>query len=253
MKRIVVKIGTKVLSEENGTLDLDFLRHIVLQIAELRKSGLQVVLVTSGAVSAGRSLVSLGEIKSETVQKQVFAAIGQVKLMSTYSEFFAKDNYYCAQVLATKEDFRDETHYLNMKNCFEGLLLDNVIPVVNENDVVATSELLFTDNDELASLVAEQLSADSLIILTNTDGILDDADNTVAEINSSNVDIVASYINPSKSAFGRGGMISKFTIAKELSKKGIAVHIVNGKEKNVLLDVVHGKKVGTQFVPQILS
>lgn len=253
MKRIVVKIGTKVLSLENGTLDLEFLKHIVLQIVELRKSRIQVVLVTSGAVSAGRSLVSLGDIKSETVQKQVFAAIGQVKLMSTYSEFFAKYNYYCAQVLATKEDFRDETHYLNMKNCFEGLLLDNVIPVVNENDVVATSELLFTDNDELAGLVAEQLSVDSLIILTGTDGILDDKDNTVTDIDSSNVDNVASYINPSKSASGRGGMVSKFAIAKKLSEKGIVTHIVNGKRKNILLDVVCGEKIGTRFVAQNLS
>lgn len=253
MKRIVVKIGTKVLSEEDGTLDLDFLKHAVEQIVKLRKDGLQVVLVTSGAVSAGRSLISLGEIKSETVQKQVFAAIGQVKLMSTYSEFFAKYNYYCAQVLATKEDFRDDTHYLNMKNCFEGLLLDNVIPIVNENDVVATSELLFTDNDELAGLVAEQLGVDGLIILTGTDGILDDIDNTVAEVDPNNADTVASYINQSKSSSGRGGMVSKFSIAKELSEKGIVVHIVNGKRKNVLLDVVRGEKVGTQFVAQNLA
>ncbi len=252
MKRIVVKIGTKVLSRENGTLDLGVLEHIVQQIVELRKNGLQVVLVTSGAVGAGRSLISLGGIESETVQKQVFAAIGQVKLMSTYSEFFAKYNYYCAQVLATKEDFRDETHYLNMKNCFEGLLLDNVIPIVNENDVVATSELLFTDNDELASLVAEQLSVDSLILLTGTDGILDETNNAIAEVDFSNVDMVAKLISPSKSSSGRGGMVSKFAIAKELSEKGIVVHVVNGKQKNILLDVVRGEKIGTKFIPKIL-
>jgi len=248
MKRVIVKIGTRVLSQSDGTLDLIFLEHIVGQIVELRKMGIQVVLVTSGAVGAGKSLISLLEVKSDIVRKQAFAAIGQVKLMNIYSEFFAKHDYYCAQVLATKEDFRDEMHYLNMKNCFEGLLLDNVIPVVNENDVVAIAELLFTDNDELAGLVAKQLEVDLVIILTGTDGILDQNNETVPEVNSSNIDEVASFISINKSVSGRGGMISKFSIAKELSKKGIAVHIVSGKRKNILVDVVGGEKVGTKFV-----
>lgn len=248
MKRVIVKIGTRVLSQSDGTLDLIFLEHIVGQIVELRKMGIQVVLVTSGAVGAGKSLISLPEVKSDVVRKQAFAAVGQVKLMNTYSEFFAKHNYYCAQVLATKEDFRDETHYLNMKNCFEGLLLDNVVPVVNENDVVAIAELLFTDNDELAGLVAKQLEVDAVIILTGTDGILDENNKTVPEVNSSNIDEVASFISINKSVSGRGGMASKFSVAKELSQNGIAVHIVSGKRKNILVDVVRGEKVGTRFV-----
>lgn len=248
MKRIVIKIGTKVISTESGTLDEEFLAHAVEQIAMLRKVGMQVVLVTSGAVGAGKSLLSLQDIKSEVVQKQVFAAVGQVQLMTVYARLFAKYSYHCAQVLATKEDFRDEQHYKNMQNCFEGLLLDSVIPIVNENDVVATTELLFTDNDELAGLVAKQLKADSLIILTGTDGIVDDAKKTIPEINSSNVEAVAKYITPDTSAGGRGGMASKFAVAKELSEKGISVHIVNGKKENILLDVVEGKKVGTHFI-----
>ncbi len=247
MKRIVVKIGTKVLSAESGVLDTDFLAHVVEQIVALRKKGLQVVLVTSGAVAAGKSTVTLEDGKSESVQKQVYAAIGQVKLMATYAELFGKHGYHCAQVLATKEDFRDEQHYVNMQNCFEGLLLDNVIPVVNENDVVATTELLFTDNDELAGLVAKQLTADCLVILTSTDGILDTAGNTVPEVHSSNIETVSGYINPDISTGGRGGMTSKFAVAKELSRKGISVCIANGKKEGVLLSVVEGQTAGTYF------
>jgi len=249
MKRVVIKIGTKTLSKENGTLNTEFLHSIVKQIVQLRKKEIQIILVTSGAVGAGKSLISLQDIKSTTVQKQVFAAIGQVKLMTTYSGLFEKYDYHCAQVLATKEDFRDEEHFLNMQNCFEGLLLDNVIPIVNENDAVATTELLFTDNDELAGLIAKQLKADKLIILTSTEGILNDANETVLEVNHSNIEAVADYINPDKSKDGRGGMISKFNVAKDLSEKGISVHIVNGRRKDVLLEIIKGAKVGTQFIP----
>ncbi len=253
MKRLVVKIGTKVLSKTDGMLDVEFLRHIVDQIVQLRAQGIQVVLVTSGAVGSGKGLIKLEGIESHTVQKQVFAAIGQVKLMTTYSELFIEHQYLCAQVLATKEDFRDEEHYRNMQNCFEGLLLDNVIPVVNENDVVATTELLFTDNDELAGFVAKQIQADSLIILTSTDGVLDHFGVTIPEIDSTNIETVAGYINPDMSTGGRGGMTSKFTTARELSEYGVDVFIVNGKRERILMDIVDGARMGTHFLAQMPS
>ncbi len=253
MKLIIIKIGTKVLSSDDGTLDVKFIRHAVDQIVKLRKNGIKVVLVTSGAVNAGKSLMPSKKIKDKAVQKQIFAAIGQVKLMRVYFDFFEKYNYHCAQVLATKEDFRDKHHYLNMQRCFKGLLLDNVVPIVNENDVVATTELLFTDNDELAGLIAKQLNADSLIILTGTEGILDNNKKTIPEVNISNIKNIKGYINLNKSAIGRGGMTSKFAIAKELSEKGISVYIVNGKNKNVILDVVNKKNTGTRFMPKNLS
>ena len=250
MKRIIIKIGTKVLSKEDGTLDEVFLEHFVEQIVALRKRGLQMVVVTSGAVGAGKSLITLPEAHSDTVKKQIFAAVGQVKLMGMYSEFFSKHGYFCAQVLATKEDFRDEEHYRNMQNCFEGLLLDNVIPIVNENDVVATTELLFTDNDELAGLVAKQLKADDLVILTSTNGILNEVKGTVPEVNSSNVEKVASYITPDTSTGGRGGMMSKFKTATELSREGIAVRVLDGRRPNVLLESFDGVETGTRFTLQ---
>ena len=248
--KIIIKIGTGILSREDGTLDVDFLERTVNQVVGLRLMGVEVVLVTSGAVGAGKSLITLKGERSETQRKQVFAAVGQVKLMTTYSHLFAVRGYHCAQVLATKEDFRDDEHYLNMQNCFEALLLDNVIPVVNENDVVATTELLFTDNDELAGLVAKQLKADCLMILTSTDGILDAAGKTVNTVTARNVDEVSGYITPDKSTGGRGGMLSKFNVAKELSLQGITVRIVNGRQANVLLGVFTGVTTGTTFIRQ---
>jgi len=247
MNRIVVKIGTKVLTGEDDALDAAFLERLVTQIVELRKKGVQVVVVTSGAVGAGKSLVSLEGIESETIQKQVYAAVGQVTLMQTYAEFFAAHDFHCAQVLATKEDFRDEAHYKNMQNCFEGLLLDNVVPIVNENDVVATTELLFTDNDELAGLVATQLAADKLIILTTTNGVLDKYGSTIPEINSKNAAQAAQYVTPDKSTGGRGGMTSKFAVALGLLEKGIVTHIVDGRHENVLLEIAEDKASGTKF------
>ena len=251
MKRIVVKIGTKVLSKKDGSLDAAFLADLVAQIVVLRKKKIQVIVVTSGAVGAGRSALVPRGIRSETVRRQLFAAVGQVKLMSMYARLFEKYGYHCAQVLATKEDFRDDEHYLNMKNCFEGLLLDNVVPIVNENDVVATTELMFTDNDELAGLVATQLAADRLIILTSTDGVLDTMGNTVAEVDATKTGSVAAYISSRKSGAGRGGMSSKFNVAKALAQKGMEVNIVNGRRKNVLSETLLRAPGGTRFVPAI--
>ncbi len=248
MERIIIKVGTKVLAKTDGTLDRDFLERLIEQVSKLRKRGIQVVVVTSGAVGAGKSLISIDESQSETVRKQVFAAVGQVKLMSTYAELFAAHGYLCAQVLATKEDFRDDEHYQNMKHCFEGLFLDNVIPIVNENDVVATTELLFTDNDELAGLVAEQLHATKLIILTGTDGVLDDGGNTIAHITSANADDVGRFVRADTSTGGRGGMISKFKVAQSLSQKGVEVWIVNGKKREVVAGISTGDLVGTRFI-----
>lgn len=251
MKRIVVKIGTKVLSKKDGSLDAAFLADLVAQIVALRKKKVQVIVVTSGAVGAGRSALTPRGIRSLTVRKQLFAAVGQVKLMTLYARLFEKRGYHCAQVLATKEDFRDDKHYLNMKNCFEGLLLDNVVPIVNENDVVATTELMFTDNDELAGLVATQLAADRLIILTSTDGVLDTMGHTVAEVDAAGASSVAKYISPRTSGAGRGGMASKFHVAKALARKGMEVTIVNGRRKNVLAETLAHAPIGTRFVPAL--
>jgi glutamate 5-kinase len=246
--RTVVKVGTGVVSNSAGELDQDILKRLVDQIVQLREKGTQVVLVTSGAVGAGKSLLSKRETGSPVVQKQLYAAVGQVKLMSTYAQLLGDHGYSCAQVLATKEDFRDEMHSENMKNCLNALLPDGVIPIVNENDVVATTELMFTDNDELAGLVVSLLKADTLVILTSTDGILDTEKKTVPEVRADNREEVATYISDDTSSNGRGGMRTKFSVATELSKKGTVVYIANGKSENVLTDIFADVPRGTKFL-----
>lgn len=253
-KKIVVKIGTKVITEKDGKLDHIVLERIVEGIVSLRKKGISVVLVTSGAMASGRSLLSF-KGKEHVSEKQVLASIGQVKLMSTYLELFGKHKYLCAQILVTKEDFRDKTHYLNMRNCFGNLLLENVVPIVNENDVVATSELLFTDNDELAGLVASQLNAEAVIILTSASGVMagdfkDKNSKVISEINFKDIHLYEKYITPEKTSFGRGGMLTKFDVARKMASEGIATYIADGRAENILLDIILGKKIGTKFIPQ---
>jgi len=254
MKRIVVKVGTGVLSTADKQLDLKILSHLVEQLVAVKNSGVEIILITSGAVGSGRGIITLKN-HDKIAEKQVLAAVGQVRLMSNYAELFAKHNQICAQVLVTKEDFRDKSHYFNMKTCFENLLSSGVFPIVNENDVVATTELLFTDNDELAGLVASQLNADTVIILTSVDGFLtgdpsDKNSKVIPEIDFSEIGEYQKYISPNMSAFGRGGMLTKFNIAKKLALQGIAVFFANGKRENTLTDIIVEKSVGTKFIPR---
>ncbi|MEI6650891.1 MAG: glutamate 5-kinase [Candidatus Moraniibacteriota bacterium] len=252
--RIVVKVGTKVLSGDDGLLDALTIENIVRQISALKKRGVEIVLVTSGAVGSGRAVMGK-TIGQETIEdKQVFAAVGQVRLMETYSELFRESGYACAQVLVTKEDFRDRNHYQNMRRCFLNLLRDGIVPIVNENDVIAIRELVFTDNDELAGLVAAQLQADALVILTSVDGILsgspsDPSAKTIPRITVEDLTDARRHITTDKTAAGRGGMLSKFTVAKRLALSGIAVHIADGRKRNVIRDILDEKRIGTTIVP----
>jgi glutamate 5-kinase len=258
-RRVIVKVGTKVLSSAENTLDTQVLRHIVEQIALLKKHGLDVILVTSGAMGAGRGLITIKNKEDKVAERQVLAAVGQAKLMSEYSAAFSREGLLCAQVLATKEDFRDKTHYFNMRTCFENLLANNVVPVVNENDVVATTELLFTDNDELAGLVASQLNAETCIILTSVEGFLtgdpaDPASQVIPVVDFKDATGLQKYISSTKTAFGRGGMLTKFMIAKKLTTNGITVYFANGKREGVLTDILVAEKaIGTRFAPHTRS
>jgi len=251
-KRIVIKVGTNVITKKNGLLDKSVMAGLTDQISKLKKAGIEVVLVSSGAMGAGRFLIKLPKKSNRVVERQILAAIGQTRLMNTYDQLFGKHKFLCAQVLATKEDFRDRKHYLNMKNCFEALLNDQIIPIVNENDVVSVDELMFTDNDELAGLISAMLNVDSLILLSCVDGLLDcrSEDKKVISVVDSKTHPAYSCITPEKSSFGRGGMLTKCRIAERLSHVGITTHIANGTRKNILLDIVNGKFIGTTFLPQ---
>lgn len=252
--KVVVKVGTNVLTNSSGELDTNVIHNIVHQIAQLKEKGITIVLVSSGAVGAGKSIVQLKQTTDDTTQRQVYSALGQVKLMNLYASYFAEYGLYCAQVLATKEDFTGTEHYKNMKNCFQGLLLDNIIPIVNENDVVSLKELMFTDNDELAGLTAFMIKADSLLLLSNIEGFYtgnptNPAAQLISEVSYGDYSI-EEYIQTEKSSAGRGGMRSKFNTAKKMAEKGITTFMAHGKQSNVLLDIMNGKKIGTKFLPK---
>lgn len=172
--RITVKVGSNVLTRKDGTLDVTRMSAIVDQVAELHRQGVQIVLVSSGAVASGRSELK-GKVATDRLdtvdQRQLFSAVGQAKLINKYYELFRDHGISCGQVLTTKESFGSRGHYLNQKNCMEVMLGEGVIPIVNENDTISVTELMFTDNDELSGLIATMMNANMLILLSNIDGI----------------------------------------------------------------------------------
>jgi len=253
-QKITVKVGSNVLAKADGTLNVSRIAHLVDQIAFLRKKGLEVVLVSSGAVAAGRAVLEPSRKTDAVSKRQLWAALGQVKLISRYSDFFNEHGLTCAQVLTTKENFSSRGHYLNMKNCMTTLLENKVIPIVNENDTISVTELMFTDNDELSGLIASMVNSEALIILSNVDGVFTaHPENENAEliqkvgINDGEPD---NAISGNHSEFGRGGMLTKFRIAKKLAGDGINVHLVNGLKENILVDILSKKEIAhTWFEP----
>lgn len=241
-KKITVKVGSNVLTKSDGTLNVARIAHLVDQIAFLHKNGVEIILVSSGAVAAGRSELKHHRKLDSVSSRQLWSAIGQVKLINRYADFFRDHDMICAQVLTTKDNFADRNHYLNMKNCFTTLLENKVVPVVNENDTISVTELMFTDNDELSGLIASMQNSEALIILTNVDGIYDgDPDlpdsRIIEEINVKDRDWMKN-VAARKSGFGRGGMLTKSSIALKVAKEGIAVHIANGLKDHVLVDIL---------------
>ena len=170
-KRVAVKIGSNVLTRKDGTLDFTRMSAITDQIAELHKGKVQLILISSGAVASGRSEMRIDRKLDPVSARQLFSAVGQAKLINRYYELFRDHGITCGQVLTTKENFGSRRHYLNQKNCMEVMLEEKVIPIVNENDTISVTELMFTDNDELSGLIATMLGAEALIILSNIDGI----------------------------------------------------------------------------------
>lgn len=246
MKRIVVKVGTNVLAKSDGKPDRLIFRQVVVQLVKLKQQGWSPVLVSSGAVGAGYSILGSSDIRDEAIRRQVLSAVGQTSLMKHYFELFIEYDVICAQVLATKEDFSEGNHYQNMVNCFEGLIGLGIVPVVNENDVVSLTELMFTDNDELAGLTAQMISAENLVILSNVDGLYDETGTVIRGIPFGE-DSFRKHISTEPSGGGRGGMKSKYEVAVKCAALGIETYIANGKQDNIILDIVSGKDVGTCF------
>lgn len=253
-KLLVVKIGSNVLTNPEGKPDLVRMESLTEQVASLKAKGMKVVLVSSGAVAFGRKEIKLNEKTEAVLKKQIWASVGQIELVHTYKALFAVRGLAVSQILVTKEDFRDRKHYLNMRNCLQGLLHQGIIPIVNENDTVAITELMFTDNDELASLTSSMINADSLVILSNVDGIYDgppgDPGSKLIPVVGPNIEDIGHFISPIKSSFGRGGMLTKSYMARKAADLGIRVWIANGKRDNVLLDIWDEKTPSTFFEPK---
>lgn len=254
-KRIAVKIGSNVLARKDGTLDITRMSSLVDQVAELYKNGVEIVLVSSGAVASGKSEIKVEKKLDAVSARQLYSAVGQAKLINRYYELFREQGITCGQVLATKENFGSRTHYLNQKHCMEVMLENGVIPIVNENDTISVTELMFTDNDELSGLIAAMMDMDALIILSNVDGIYnrnpaDPESQVIGEIQNGKEDL-SSFVQTSKSSFGRGGMLTKCSIARKVADEGIAVLIANGKKDNILVDLLDkdSKVVHTLFRP----
>lgn len=253
-KRIVVKVGTHVMTKHDGSVDKSTIKNLVHQIACIKKRGCQVILVSSGAVGFGKSAYKLKKPATAIIERQLFSSIGQAKLIESYNAYFNKEGMHGAQILVTKEDFRDKQHYMNMKSCLEALLEDDIIPIANENDTVSIDELMFTDNDELASLIASMLSVDAVIFMSNVEGLYDrfpinEEASLISEVDFSKDELNLTISN-AKSPFGRGGMHSKCTMAKKLASIGIATHLIYGKHPTNLIDVYQNKPIGTKFLPK---
>ena len=239
-QRIAVKVGSNVLTRPDGRLDISRMAALVDQIAELRRRGIEVLLISSGAVASGRG--ALPHLQDESVTgRQLFAAVGQAKLIEHYYDLFQEYGITVGQILTTKENFTNETLHANQMRCMTAMLDNGVVPVINENDTVSVEELMFTDNDELSGLVARMMKAEILIILSNVDGVFtgnpdDPSSELIHDVYPD--DDYSGCVGKSKSKFGRGGMMTKMKTALGVASDGIEVRIANGRRQDVLLDVL---------------
>ncbi|MBO5156970.1 MAG: glutamate 5-kinase [Prevotella sp.] len=253
-KRLVIKVGSNVLTRNDGKLDITRMSAIVDQVAWLRMQGYEVILVSSGAVACGRHEIHIEDQLDNVEQRQLFSALGQAKLINLYYDLFREYNMHVGQVLTMKENFLSKREYDNQRTCMTVMLEHGVIPVVNENDTVCVTELMFTDNDELSGLIAQMMCADTLIILSNIDGIYDGhPDNPESKVirEVAAGEDISRYVQKEKSGHGRGGMASKAHTATEVARSGIRVIIANGERNNILVDLMQNPEdtVHTEFIP----
>ena len=255
--RLVVKVGTGVLTRGGDSLDLEVMSGLVGQIARLCASGAEVILVTSGAVAAGRHTLGMLQERRDIPFRQVLAAVGQGHLMHVYEQLFAWHSIMVAQALLTWNDLSDRQYYLNVRNTLLALLDLGVVPVLNENDVVAVDELgeVFGDNDRLSALVASLIDADLLVILTDTHGLytadphVDPGAQLIRRVEKVDAGIEALAGKRRNNPQARGGMSTKLDAAKLATSSGIATIICNGWERDVLIQAAQGEEKGTLFVP----
>lgn len=255
MSRIVVKIGSNILTDAAGMLNHKRIHSIAKDVSDACDAGYEVVIVSSGAVAAGMKKLGLKEKPKDIRLKQAAAAAGQSSLMWAYEKSFEAFNKKAAQILLTREDFSERVRYLNSKNTLATLLSFGIIPVVNENDTVATDEIKFGDNDQIAALVSGLIDAERLIILSDVEGLYseDPRKKTVSKIIPFVDEItpeIEAVAGGAGSIVGTGGMYSKIIAAKKAVSYGIKVNIISGRKKGLLTLLLRGKHHGTEFAPQ---
>jgi glutamate 5-kinase len=251
--RIVVKLGTGVLTDSRKLIDPAQLEQLVAQLAAQRKAGREIVLVTSGAVGAGMGALGYETRPTDLAEKQACAAVGQSRLMAVYDKLFSAHGLVVAQVLLTHEDLEHHERHLNARNTLVTLLNRGVVPIINENDAVSFTEIKFGDNDKLSALVASLLPADLLVILTTVDGVIENfgAANakTISVIEQIDA-MIEGMAGGTTSATAVGGMKSKVEAAKIVVRSGIPLVIASGRNKDTLAKIIGGEDEGTLFVPQ---
>lgn len=252
IKRIVVKVGSSTLTKNNEKLNMKYINDLVIQISNLVNKGYEVILVSSGAVAAGRNSIG-NTIETNSIrQKQAVASIGQAELIYAYRNLFKVQEKHCAQILLVADDVKDVLRAYNLKNTFSILLSNGIIPIVNENDSVATQEIKVGDNDTLSSLVAEITKADILIILSDIDGLYDNnpkvnKDAKVIDFVENIDENIEKLVFKSDSKIGTGGMYTKISASKIATNAGISMVIASGKIKDVLERIIEGENIGTYF------
>lgn len=252
INKIVIKVGSSSLTHSSGKLNLEQIDSLVMQVANIYNKGIDVVLVSSGAIAAGLGKLDLNKKDLSLSDKQAMAAIGQNILIHMYKKMFSEYGINIGQILLTKDDFESPTRRQLCKNTFESLSKYGVIPIVNENDAVAVEEIKVGDNDTLSALVGNMVEADMLIILSDIDGLYNynPSDNPDAVL-LDYVDEVTPYIESlakgTNNNLGTGGMSTKIEAVKIAKKSETKTVIANGKTKNVLNDVLKGKNIGTYF------
>lgn len=255
-KRVIIKIGTNVLTSSGHRLDISLMEHLCLQICWLMEKGKQVIIVTSGAIGAGMQILGWKKRPTKMAKLQAAASVGQSRLMRFYERIFREEGYNVGQVLLTRDIFDSKEGRKNALATLETLLLHKIIPVINENDAIAFEEIKFGDNDQLSAMVVDLVRADMLILLTDVDGLFD-ADpkdngkvNFIPELRGVTEKYILIARNGRPSKLGRGGMESKVLAMKKVLETGCYGIIANGKKPGVIKNIFQGKNEGTFFIPE---
>ncbi|MBN7771885.1 glutamate 5-kinase [Clostridium aminobutyricum] len=251
-RKIVIKLGSNVLSDEHGTVNKMVMHNIVEQVNGLMQQGKQVVIVSSGAGICGVGAINKWNRRGDINYKQALCAIGQVELMMAYKQFFADYDLHVGQILLTKEDFEENTRNRNIRNALFTLIDEGVVPIINENDSVSVDEIKIGDNDTLSALTASLWNADALIILSDIDGVFDKDPKTykdaklIEEVHD--IDTLLEKIDVrGKSSFGTGGITTKIEAARKVNEYGIPLVLLNGKKLNIIRDAAEEQETGTVF------